>query len=569
MIRIKYFLYFFAAGVLFLSTGCKKYLDVNKNLNDPTKVPVSTLLTSAQRSIGGAFALGTTLGNGLAIYTHQMTGRTSADRYSLRGTNLDGAWYGLYTAISNLDVIINQGTAENRTVYVGIAKIMKAYTFSMMVDIWGDIPYSEFNQFQNGVKQPKFDDDATIYPKLITLLDEAIADLNNPIANPTRPGADDLIYGGYNASSNRKWLKAANTIKLKLYTQMRLVQNVGPQVTALLANPADLINAQNESFMLPFGPFGATDDRYPGYGDYTGTQRGGQLISPWMYEIMKGINPTIYFNIFDPRVPYYMYNQKLANGAPENQTEYRDGGFISIVFGSNGPFRDGSNSNTYTLLGIYPVGGRYDDGLGGSISGTGATGPATAGTGAAPQRFITYADRLFLQAELINAGLVPGDARAVFSSAMDASFTQVDYLITNYIKSINQTIPAVATQAATATYKTAVLADYDAGNTSRKLQNIMTQKWLQGFGSSTDRYTDYRRTGFPIIFDTNNPLHAPGGFVVPPINGNFQNVPQPKIPVSNQVQFPQSLPWSQAEIELNGNAPAQKTPDSYKVFWKP
>ena len=93
--------------------------------------------------------------------------------------------------------------------------------------------------------------------------------------------------------------------------------------------------------MMPYGPIGATDDRHPAFGDYNATQRGGQLFSPWLYEIMKGRNPNILTGIADPRIPYYIYNQKSAlggsNPTPENCTEFRDGGFISILFGSNGP----------------------------------------------------------------------------------------------------------------------------------------------------------------------------------------------------------------------------------------
>ena len=78
----------------------------------------------------------------------------------------------------------------------------------------------------------------------------------------------------------------------------------------------------------------------------------------------------------------------------------RDGGFITIFFGSNGNCRDGSNSNTYSLLGLYPAGGRYDDGAAIAIN---TITPLKAGTGALPHQFITYADRLYLEAELINA----------------------------------------------------------------------------------------------------------------------------------------------------------------------
>jgi len=393
-------------------TGCKKFLDVNKNLNDPTAVPVSLLLSNCERNISNNVALGSGLGGTMSIYVHQTTGRVGADRY---GAGSAG-WDGLYGAIANLNVIIKQGTEETRYAYAGIAKILKAYAFSILVDVYGDVPFSEFDKFADGITQPKFDKGKDIYPQLLTMIDEGIADINNPAPNASKPAADDYIYKG----DLTKWKKAANTIKLKLYTQVRRVQDVKAAVTALLATPANLINSQAESFMMPYGPFGTTDDRHPAYGDYNATQRGGQLLSPWLYEIMKGKNANILNGIADPRVPYYAYNQKSAlggtNPTPENCTEYRDGGFISIYFGSNGNCRDGSNSNTYSLLGLYPAGGRFNDSAAVQIN---TITPIKAGTGALPHQFITYADRLFLEAELINTGVITGDEKAVFSKALD------------------------------------------------------------------------------------------------------------------------------------------------------
>ncbi len=55
-----------------------------------------------------------------------------------------------------------------------------------------------------------------------------MADIKNPVFNLSKPGADDYIYKG----NLTNWAKAANTIKLKLYTQMRLVQDVKKEVTA-------------------------------------------------------------------------------------------------------------------------------------------------------------------------------------------------------------------------------------------------------------------------------------------------------------------------------------------------
>jgi hypothetical protein len=536
--------------------GCKKYLDVNQNLNDPTLVPVSTLLTAAEVNIASNFAIGSTLGDGLGVYTHELMQYGSYNRYGMDGGSSDGPWNSLYGAVSNLNVIISQGTEEERTTYVGIAKILKAYTFSMMVDIWGDIPYTEYDNFKSGIKQPKFDKGSDIYPQLIALLDEGISDLGTTDNNP-KPGGDDIVYGGNSAN----WIKAANTIKLKLYTQVRLVQDVSSEVTALLSNPSSLINSQSESFLFKFGPLGATDDRYPGYGQYAAAQRGGEIPSPWMYGIMKGYNPDLYPGIEDPRIPYYIYNQKSATAGTENCTDYRDGGFISIIFGSNGPCAAGANSNSYSLLGIYPVGGRYDDGAGKSINATATTGDYSAknaGTGAAPQRALTYADRLYLEAELIHAGLAPGDEKTAFSKALDASFDQIDYVITNYIKP-SQSVPLIAGLSTTETYKTNVLNAFDNGSADKKLEYIMTQKWLSRIGNSVDNYTDYRRTGYPVLF-----APAPQGTVT------SVEVPDGSVvPVANSTPYPLSLPWSTQEIELNSNAPKQKVPSSFKVFWQP
>ena len=557
MRRKNHLIYFFAVLIMLVAgiTGCKKFLDVNKNLNDPTAVPVSLLLSNCERNISNNLALGSGLGSVMSVYTHQTTGRVAADRY---GSGSAG-WDGLYSAITNLNVIIKQGTAETRYAYAGIAKILKAYTFSILVDVYGDVPFSEYDKFVDGITQPKFDLGKDIYPQLLTMIDEGIADINNPAPNASKPGADDYIYKG----DLTKWKKAANTIKLKLYTQVRRVQNVTAAVTALLATPANLINSQAESFMMPYGPFGTTDDRHPAYGDYNATQRGGQLFSPWLYEIMKGRNANILFGIADPRIPYYIYNQKSATGTPENCTEYREGGFITILFGSNGNCRDGSNSATYSLLGLYPAGGRYEDNGAKTITTLGAL---NAGTGALPHQFITYADRLYLEAELINTGVLTGGAvaaKAAFSKALDESFLQMDYIITNYIKpgsaGAPQTVPAIATLAATTTYKTDVLAAFDAGTTAKQLEYIMTEKWINRIENPVDSYTDYRRTGYPVLF-----APAPAGTVTS-VTG-----PDGKVtPVQNDRPYPWSLPFSTNEIALNSNAPVQKVPENYKVFWQP
>ncbi|TMI95073.1 MAG: SusD/RagB family nutrient-binding outer membrane lipoprotein [Bacteroidetes bacterium] len=560
-----------------LAVSCKKFLDINTDPNNPTTIEVSKLLPTTQRTLGDALSMDEQnggLSEVLAVYTHQMSTRENPDKYGITGAdvNLQTAWsklfsstanpgttFPVYGVLQNLEDIITKSTEAGNLVYAGIAKILKAYTYSVAVDVFGDVPYSEANKLKQGILHPKFDDDASIYESLFPLINEGIADLTNTSApNNQEPGADDLMYGG----DVDLWIKAANTIKLKLYTQIRKVKNVSAEVNALLSG-GKLISNTSESFLVPYGPNGATDDRNPGFYDYFATQRSNH-VSPWFYEILKGYNPNIFKNNPDPRLKYYIYNQVNATQPSRdgNQTEYRDGPFVSIYFGSVGPDRDRTQQNTISLFGIYPVGGKYDDG-----SATIAS--ASSGTGAAPYRLLTYADRLYLEAELINTGVITGDAKAKLAAAMDESFKQVDYVITNFVNP-SQNVPALFGTAAVATYTDKVLVEYDAASTAKKLEIIMTQKWLSSVGSAVDQYTDIRRTGYPVVFDPSNPAMAPGGRVQPPINGDPVNPGNQKsVPVQQSRTFALALPWFQTELESNPNAPAQKNPSTYKIFWMP
>ena len=569
----------FIVMVLFTVSCNKDFLDINTDPNNPTAIEVSKLLPWAQRTLGDALALGEDnggLSQILSVYTHQVSTREEPDQYGATGNEfyLGLAWSKLYATspppgattpvfgvLNNLDDIIERSTAAENTQYAGIAKILKAYTFSQLVDVFGDVPFSEANRLDEGIYYPKFDDDAAIYDSIFNIINSGIADLNNTTAtNASTPGDDDLIYGGNLAN----WEKAANTLKLKLYTQIRKVKDVSAEVNQLLSAPSNLISSVDESFLIPYGINEATDDRNPGFATYFASQRSNH-VSPWFYEILKGYNQRIFTGIEDPRIPYYIYNQIAPSQATRegNQTEYRDGPFVSIYFGSVGPDRDRSQQNTISMLGIYPVGGKYDDG-----SATIAS--SASGTGAAPYRMITYADRLYLEAELINAGLVSGDAGAVLEEAITESFRQIDYVVENFV-SPAQSVPDIFNTPEMDDYISEVMDDYNAASNEKKLEIIMTQKWISSVGSAVDQYTDIRRTGYPVVFNPLDPTMAPGGRVQPPINGDPVNPgAQKSVPVQSSRSFPLTLPWSQGELETNPNSPPQKTDlSAYKVFWIP
>ena len=527
-----------AMFVVFAS-GCEDFFDINVDPNNPAKVAVSQLLTAGEVAMVNSFGIGSPgLSTPASILVHQTVQRGSVDQYnvSTEDFQIQTAWQNLYSgALQDFKVIIDQGTEEKSPQYVGIAQILTAYTYSMMVDMWGDIPFSEALHGAD-VQYPVYDDDAGIYPQLFAMLDEGVANLETE--EGASPGSDDVIYEG----DLDKWRKFAKTLKLKMYNQIRLVDDVADEVNALITE-ADLMSDLEEDFELEYGTSVAPDDRNPAFVlEYTPGNR-PSYISPYFYEIMtdKSALNDVLSGIVDPRVPYYWFEQLAPNDPPQNPAEYHivSEGFLSIWFSSQGVDQGWQQDRSQAVLGLYPIGGRFDDGEGGEVDLSGDV----SGPGDVPQRLLTYYSMLYTQAELaLTEPGVTGDARVLFEEAMWASFDKVNEIAEN------SDAPVIEDEDIEA-YVAAVLAKYDAADNAGKLELIMTEKWIASFGFSMDAYTDYRRTGYPVMYDPNtDPL-----------------------PYTNTSRgYPVSLAYNAQSVNLNKNAPQEpKVVTTDRIFWDP
>jgi hypothetical protein len=533
-----------------LIAGCTKdYLEINKDPNNPTVAPNKLLLPGIQVELGRWLSMGDGLGSIATVYSHQGTTREHWNDYGVLGTSFYNQqnWFRLYRMLSNVELLINQGEENDELLYAGVAKLLKAYTYSIMVDVWGDVPYSDAIDLGKN-PTPSFDKGEDIYRDLFLLIDDAIADLNNnEAANILRPGGEDIMYGG----SIDKWIRFANTLKLKLYIQVRETDMWNATAVNALLSSGKLIENHDQGMMVSFGTSNAPENRHPAFvQEYEGGQI-GFYISPWFYQIMMGMNASIFTGIEDPRVPYYFYNQLMADEEPQNPFEYihdsQYGRFLSVWFGSIGPNRDSDQRISATMLGIYPAGGRYsnpDDTDDDRVQGRGSS-----ATGAVPQRILTYADRLYLEAELVQLGLTTGNIEELLRKAMEESFRQVDFTIANAVHSSQEgKVPSLDpdNNEDVADYISSIMNAFGSADDERKLEIIMTQKWISSMGSPIDQYTDYRRTGFPVLHDPNSDEN--------PDTQSLRN-------------YALSFPWSNEELTLNPNAPEQKNPGNFRVFW--
>ncbi len=477
--------------------SCEDYLDINDNPNEPTEASIIQLLPSAQLHI--AFGI-SNFPNRIAETNVQRLIVQRFDGWNVTGSDMANTWrYNLYAgALIDIEDIIAKGTESGDYHFVAIAKLMKAYAYSIMVDMWDDIPFSE----ACGVAEyPTFDNSKEIYNRLFDLIDEGLADLER---NNTAPlGHADLIYGG----NIQSWKRMGNTLKLKMYNQIRKAEparaktGIESLVAAEMANPGQvLITQPDHDFIFRYGSTSDPENRHPGFqNDYL--VKGEAYISNYFYNHMANNN--------DPRMPFYFFNQSSD-------------GFIGRHFGDPAPI--GNDTPIRTVQGIYPVGGRYDDGHAMTVSGSSAPGNGQF-------RMITHVMRLFIEAEAaltLNAN-VSANADELFRMAMEAAFQDI-----NRLNAPNLSPGAVNDYLQ---LKSDRFAESQTPNS--KLNLVMTEKWVALFGNGIESYNDYRRTGFPDVPD--------------PIE-------------TNNVRM-QRFPYPEQELRSNKNAPMQPI-NSQPVFWQ-
>ena len=179
------------------------------------------------------------------------------ERYVQAGTDNDNYWQRAYAnSLADLDYIDSNSSSA---AYKGISKVLKAYIFQGLVDHFGDIPFTEAlnGAIENGSNlTPSYDSaESTIYPALATMLDDALAELALSAGDV---GTDDFIYQG----DISKWIKFANSLKLRILMRTSEVSPQGSAIKSLVANGSFIETVDD----MPFIPFtGSSGDQNPMY----------------------------------------------------------------------------------------------------------------------------------------------------------------------------------------------------------------------------------------------------------------------------------------------------------------
>lgn len=203
-----------AAGLLFAASSCKDYLDVNHNPNAIEEVNPENVLPSAQLKIANPL-MGWDFGFGGAYWVQYWSQNPKASQFKslcdYGSFNFSTSYEDLTAGALN-DLVYIQGKTAGDPDAQGlwyIAEALSIFTWQMLTDVWGDIPYSEAIKGSEGQNYPKFDSQQSIYSDLIRRIDDLLA---KDVSNQKVSDKFDFVFGG----DMDMWEIFATSLKLKL-----------------------------------------------------------------------------------------------------------------------------------------------------------------------------------------------------------------------------------------------------------------------------------------------------------------------------------------------------------------
>ena len=376
-----------------VSSCTKDFEQINTNPNNPTSASADLFLPYGIQSavdmyVGGS--LGQDVGNLFAQHWARIQ-YTDADRYIVTNDVISNGWRDFYVEpLANYQRIIKIADETQNPNYKAVALILRSWVFSVLTDLYGDIPYNDAIQGIEGTLKPTYDAQKDVYTDLVSTLKSAndMIVLNN--ANSAIAG--DILFSG----NMLKWKKFANSLSLRILNRMNGKVDVSADINRILGDPSQypVLTSNADNVQLSYLS-GAPNNNPVNENRKT---RDDHRISATIVDKLKSLN--------DARLT--VYADLPADG----------GDYKGVPNGLSN-----SDANALGLSKTSKVGSYF----------TAATAPGV---------IMTYAELLFIKAEMAYKGIASaGDAATDYKDAITASFKQynltpsAEYLATNALKS--------------------------------------------------------------------------------------------------------------------------------------
>lgn len=525
-------------------TGCRKgQFNINKNQNNPTDSTVSynVVLPAAMNSTGSLVARQWgPIQNWMSFWARSGTYAPNVleETYQITTGFGNGVWNNAYDNAYDYQIIISKAAQAGAGFYEGIARIMKTIDFQNLVDVYGNVPYTDALK-GSGNPTPKYDKGVDIYKALLREIDNGMTLIKNAVVTTTNGNksiaTDDIMFQG----NKTMWYKFGNTLKLRLLIHAYAVAAIDK------AAEIAIINAEGSGYL------GAGENAQINPG-YSGNDKPNPFYNNYIINTDGSANANnVYYKANEWGIEYYK-----ADGDPRVTN--------TVVAGAGGRlYVAGSGGLVGVKYGLPPVTANAASVLAG-------IGPGVYKSATAPQAVITSAESFFLQAEARQRGIITSgpSAAALLNQAGIENFTYLG-------------VPNPATSWAAYTSANAGYPDVDysavalaTGAPSGGLFTILQQKWFALNGINTlEVWTDWRRVPYTEVATkvlttgaaapTTNFVYGDGGGYSP---GPFRSVSPQITPTDN---IPVRYLYPQTEYNYNtANVAAEGTITRYsRVFW--
>ena len=440
------------AVILLLVSCSDDYLDVNTDPNNPLTVTPDLMLPVAlnysafdqernrgQNTLGNMLMYNWSQSDGFSWYTNEFQYLVTTSFYQQNFNTVYGNTLKQYQSLADVE-------GEKYGFYHAIAMIMKAYTFQILVDQYGDVPYSEA-LLRGGNATPVYDDAQTIYDDLIVQLTNAIALIDATEANseisPEYPDNVDGVFDGWMDD----WKRFANSVKLRILVRQSDMSGRAAYIqTELGAIAAEGSGFVTDDVLVNIGYAQITNQQNPKWNAYGQDVSGENTLNndatcatPFVLDLLTDTN--------DGRLDYIY--EKPATG------------HLGVI--------QGLLNYDETPLGVDGLVPDKVSNIGPGI----LKGPDQGAV------LMTLAEVKFNQAEAVLKGLMSGDAEALYNAGVQASFSYLG-------------------AGSASAYLAQTLQNVKYSVSNNKLEAIITQKWIAVNGiDAIQSWFDYNRTGYP------------------------------------------------------------------------
>ncbi|MGK0363277.1 MAG: hypothetical protein ACI85O_000321 [Saprospiraceae bacterium] len=439
----KFNIYITLFVVLVVSACTKDFEEINVDPNAPTEANSGSLLPSAIFGPTNAHLdVQMNLTNQVMQYkVYRNANELDAYDFASGGNSFSAFWATAYKAIRDNNESIAYAQKNNLAAYEGAAMILNAFYIASLTEMWIDIPLGQAAQGLDNV-QPSYDNQSTVYPQVLTMLEEA----NQLLANDTEGFVldGDVLFGG----DVMKWRKMANSLRLRYLLRLSNVSSVdaATKISTIVSDPDTypIIENNAEAAIYDFTGVAPNTSNFSLL-----TALGGLSPSVRFVNILDGVNPDDDADD-DPRLGFF--------AAKPIDPSAVDGPYVGVASGTTREEAQGTGGNAELFASQFTTQFQDNRGLLDFV-------------------FISYAEVQFILAEAsLNTWISTGTAQQYFENGIAGNLAYW-----------NLAMPA--------DFLTRGDVAWDGS-----LERLMEQKWIAMFFNNTlEAWGDHKRTGLPNL----------------------------------------------------------------------